>query len=322
MNPKIEFILLHKLTYKSAVMLLVAMAGCQQPAQKIAGDVSNVNVAATNDKPPETSQAVVLTSTDTKESSALLPATPHSENSRSLDNLSWTFGGKSQRGWRLYVLLISQLIETDANATSLAFAAKLATWQGSVSLPATGIMDTDTFMAMVKTWQEVRSTDRTYPTAQNLVTAPANEFFDSSRAAEMRQVERETYAAYKRLLRAATKESDLGIAVTPDGELASTEKRLRIVSAFRSREYQDRLRRQSPNSGRAGLAVNSPHFTGRALDLYIAGEPVETKDSNRAIQVNTPVYRWLVKNAAKFGFRPYFYEPWHWEYDARIDTQR
>ncbi len=74
------------------------------------------------------------------------------------------------------------------------------------------------------------------------------------------------------------------------------------------------LRRQSPNAGRAGLAVNSPHFTGRALDLYVGGQPVETRDDNRAVQVQTPVYQWLVRNAARFGFRPYFYEPWHWEY--------
>ena len=77
---------------------------------------------------------------------------------------------------------------------------------------------------------------------------------------------------------------------------------------------QEQLRRQSPNAGSAGLAVNSPHFTGRALDLYVGGDPVDTKDANRAIQVNTPVYKWLVRNAARFGFRPYFYEPWHWEY--------
>jgi LAS superfamily LD-carboxypeptidase LdcB len=74
------------------------------------------------------------------------------------------------------------------------------------------------------------------------------------------------------------------------------------------------LRRQSPQSGRAGLAVNSPHFSGRALDLYVGGEPVSTRDDNRALQTKTPVYRWLVKNAARFGFQPYFYEPWHWEY--------
>ncbi|HZH32789.1 MAG TPA: hypothetical protein VEY11_18625 [Pyrinomonadaceae bacterium] len=27
-------------------------------------------------------------------------------------------------------------------------------------------------------------------------------------------------------------------------------------------------------------------------------------------------YRWPVRNAERFGFRPYFYEPWHWEYCA------
>lgn len=74
------------------------------------------------------------------------------------------------------------------------------------------------------------------------------------------------------------------------------------------------LRERNPKSGRAGLAVNSPHFTGKALDLYVGGEPVSTDDRNRAVQTGTPVYRWLVKNAERFGFYPYFYEPWHWEY--------
>jgi uncharacterized protein YcbK (DUF882 family) len=127
------------------------------------------------------------------------------------------------------------------------------------------------------------------------VTAPATEFYDSSRAPELRRVERRTYFAYKRLLHAAIADRSLNLSATAQGELALSEKRLRIISAFRSREYQERLRRQSPNSGRGGLAVNSPHFTGRALDLYIAGEPVETKDSNRALQVNTPLYHWLVR---------------------------
>jgi LAS superfamily LD-carboxypeptidase LdcB len=25
-------------------------------------------------------------------------------------------------------------------------------------------------------------------------------------------------------------------------------------------------------------------------------------------------YRWLVANADRFGFLPYAYEPWHWEW--------
>src|SRR5205085_1404913 len=112
----------------------------------------------------------------------------------------------------------------------------------------------------------------------------------------------------------AAADPSLNLKHTAGGELAPEEKFLKIVSAFRPREYQEQLRRQSPNSGRAGLAVNSPHFTGRALDLYVGGEPVETKDANRAVQVQTNVYRWLVRNADKFGFRPYYYEPWHWEY--------
>src|SRR5260370_4213673 len=89
-------------------------------------------------------------------------------------------------------------------------------------------------------------------------------------------------------------------------QLALGEKYLKIISSFRSREYQEKLRRESPNAGSAGLAVNSPHFTGRALDLYVGGEPVDTKDANRAIQVQTSVYKWLVRNAERFGFQPYF----------------
>jgi LAS superfamily LD-carboxypeptidase LdcB len=116
------------------------------------------------------------------------------------------------------------------------------------------------------------------------------------------------------MLAAALKDPSLHLVQTSDGKLAGTEKYLKIISAFRSREYQEKLRRQSPNAGRAGLAVNSPHFTGRALDLYVGGDPVDTRDANRAFQIHTPVYQWLVRNAERFGFRPYFYEPWHWEY--------
>ena len=107
---------------------------------------------------------------------------------------------------------------------------------------------------------------------------------------------------------------ELKLKTNKNGEIADDEKFLRIISAFRSHEYQAKLRAASPQSGRAGLAVNSPHFTGRVLDIYVGGEPTITKDFNRAVQVETPAYQWLVRNAARFGFYPYFYEPWHWEY--------
>jgi len=242
-------------------------------------------------------------------------------NSSLSQSLGWSFGGKQQRGWALYVPLISEMIghdhdhaHTHEGASEAEFASSLAVWQRSAGLPASGVLDGDTLSRMVSTWQGSRLKEKGYPTADQLVTAPPSEFYDPSRPADLRQVEREAYAAYKRMLAAAAADKSLGLKLTPAGELAPEEKFLKIVSSFRSREHQARLRAASPNSGRAGLAVNSPHFTGRALDLYVGGEPVTTRDDNRAIQVQTPAYKWLVKNAGKFGFKPYYYEPWHWEY--------
>jgi len=229
------------------------------------------------------------------------------------NDLTWTFGGKQQRGWYLYDLLIGKTLDTQDGASTSDFAAAVAKWQKRRGVTADGILDQDAWMAMVSQWQGNRLKNRAYATPDQLQSAPPDDFYDSSRAAEHRQVERNTYAAYKQMVAAAI--DDLKLAHTSSDQLAPREKFFKIISAFRSREYQENLRRKSPNAGSAGLAVNnSPHFTGRALDLYVGGSPVDTKDANRAIQVNTPAYRWLVRNAERFGFRPYFYEPWHWEY--------
>jgi zinc D-Ala-D-Ala carboxypeptidase len=228
--------------------------------------------------------------------------------------LSWAFGGKQQRGWYLYTPLISRMLGTDGEAAGSDFASALSRWQAEAGLRASGVLDDETLYRMVSTWQGSRLKNKEYATPDRLLQAPASDFYDPTRADGLRQVDRETYAAYKRMIAAAAADPSSGLKATAAGELAPEEKFLKIVSSFRSREHQAHLRAQSPGSGRAGLAVNSPHFTGRALDLYVGGEPVETKDSNRAIQVQTPAYRWLVRNAERFGFRPYYYEPWHWEY--------
>lgn len=242
--------------------------------------------------------------------------TPAQRNAVLRNELGWVLGGKQQKGWYLYLPLINRLLNTDRDSTSDRFAEAVARWQKKSGRVTSGVLDEDTFYAMVSEWQGRRLKSREVPPPDQLITAPISDFYDPTRAEELRQVERQTYAAYKRMVAAAISERSLGLAHLRNakGELATGEKYLKIVSAFRSREYQEKLRRESPNAGRAGLAVNSPHFTGRALDLYVGGEPVETNDPNRAVQVKTPVYRWLVRNAERFGFRPYFYEPWHWEY--------
>jgi uncharacterized protein YcbK (DUF882 family) len=230
------------------------------------------------------------------------------------NELTWNFGGKPQRGWYLYTLLIAQTLNSQNDAATTDFAAALGVWQKQMGLSAEGVLDEDSWMAMVAQWQNNRIQDRTLAEPDQLLTAPSSDFFDPDRLVELRQVERNTYAAYKQMIAAAIADPTLKLPHTSSGELAADLKYFKIISAFRSREYQDRLRREAPNAGSAGLAVNSPHFTGRALDIYVGGDPVDTRDANRAVQVETPAYRWLVRNAERFGFRPYFYEPWHWEY--------
>jgi D-alanyl-D-alanine carboxypeptidase len=230
-------------------------------------------------------------------------------------SLEWTFGGKQQRGWSIYFPLIARTLDVDAAADSADFAQAVSRWQKSARLAPTGVLDRADWMQMIAGWQSRRLKGAAYPDASRLVSIPSSELYDPNRPADMRLVERETYAAYKRLLAAAISDRSLGLKTKSNGELADAEKFLKVVSAFRSKEHQERLRREQPEVGRAALATHSPHFTGRALDLYVGGyDPVSTKDDNRSLQTQTKAYKWLVRNAEHFGFRPYFFEPWHWEY--------
>ena len=265
------------------------------------------------EKNPRVKQTVLLTdSRSTAATGGFADAAGH--NAMLQNELTWVFGNKQQRGWYLYILLIQQTIDTQAEPGSGDFASAVAGWQKKVGLPANGVLDEETLRSLFFYWQSNRLKEKTYATPEQLLTAPVSDFYDPARLDELRQIERTTYEAYKKMLAAAIADPALKLAHNSNGELAASEKYFKIISCFRSREYQEKLRRESPHAGTAGLAINSPHFTGHALDLYVGGDPVDTKDSNRAIQVKTPAYQWLVRNAAKFGFRPYFYEPWHWEY--------
>ncbi len=236
------------------------------------------------------------------------------QNIQMRTDLLWTFGSKQQHGWFLYDSLISQTFKIGFDAASPSFAGAIADWQKQKNLSATGVLDENSWMALVAQWQGNRLKDKTPATPEQLLMAPATEWLFPEREPENRMVEKNTYAAYRQMVAAAIADPSLRLAHTSANDLAPTEKFFKLVSGYRSREYQEKLRRESPGAGTAGLAINSPHFTGRALDLYVGGDPVDTRDANRAIQVNTPAYKWLVRNAERFGFRPYFYEPWHWEY--------
>lgn len=269
------------------------------------------NVKAADSRP----RTAIVTKTVSASSKVFRAAA--AENIKLKNSLSWTFGSKTQTGWYLYEPLIQHTLKIEDNAETPEFALAVSGWQKQNGLSPTGILDEETLMAFVKYWQARRLNSSIYPSDDKMLTAPISFFYDPTRSVELLKVQSEAFEAYKRMIAAAAADKSLKLKISKTGEFASEEKFLKIVSAFRSREYQAKLRAQSPQSGSAGLATNSPHFTGQALDIYVGGEPVTTKDFNRAVQVQTPVYKWLVKNAERFGFYPYYYEPWHWEYVPR-----
>jgi len=315
-------------------MFIVLLAGAMLPcrAQTVTNPGTRQRIVNQSPSPSPTPQTRMPIITGTQPATTIAPVpsaivpvaiittgaaiSAAQQNSRLRFNLNWSFGGRQQRGWYLYTALINREIDAKRDADTTDFALALARWQQANALAATGILDADSWYQMIAVWQarRIKEQDRAEATFAQLLTAPIIDFYDPTRAPELLKVEKQTYAAYKRMVVAAGQDSSLKLQVASNGELSIAEKRLKIISSFRSKDYQAQLRRQSPNAGRAGLALNSPHFTGRALDLYVGGEPVDTRDSNRSIQVNTLVYKWLVKNAARFGFYPYYYEPWHWEY--------
>jgi D-alanyl-D-alanine carboxypeptidase len=106
-----------------------------------------------------------------------------------------------------------------------------------------------------------------------------------------------------------------------------------IVSAFRSVERQAEIVRAKLARGLSIdeiLSVSAPpgyseHHTGRAVDLTTEGvRPLELEFEH------TAAFRWLSRNAERFGFvlsyplqnrYGYLYEPWHWCFSQSEDSR-
>jgi hypothetical protein len=119
------------------------------------------------------------------------------------NEVTWTFGGKQQRGWYLYDLLIGKTLDTSHDPITNEFAATLAKWQKKRGLRSDGLLDEASLMKLVSHWQSDRLKTRNPATPDQLVLAPTTDFYDPGRATELRQVERNTYEAYKQMIAAA-----------------------------------------------------------------------------------------------------------------------
>ena len=95
---------------------------------------------------------------------------------------------------------------------------------------------------------------------------------------------------------------------------------LLAVSGYRSIKTQKKLWERalkkygSESAARKWVAKpgGSAHHSGRAIDFYLGG-----KNSSKNVNLlrTSDAYKWLEKNAIRFGFYLYPAEPWHWEYN-------
>ena len=235
-------------------------------------------------------------------------------NAISLYALEWTPFGATEVGWGTYLPLLQKELGTDCEPGTSDFAAALASFQARYALPATGAFDQATFEVLKGVLQErrpfvmarVRDECPDPPPIRELGYLEAPEEHADRLT---RLLRRDVLDAYRRMVAAARAEVP---EVRNDPEL------LQIFSGFRDPEADAARCAAEANCDGLRRAACSPHRTGAAVDLYVGhmeGMGVDSTDPvSRRFMAHAPTYRWLVANAARFGFVPYLYEPWHWEY--------
>jgi len=230
------------------------------------------------------------------------------DNGASVDTAQVSPFGKVETGWAVYAPLIGQEIGTACGPDTAGFAAALATWQNAHHLAASSQIDSPTLSAMANLWLlrrpfvvAMRKGCPPSPNEQTLARAgPADALGVKPVLARPAALD-----AYRRMV--AAERTDVG----------TRPPILTISSAYRG-PAEEAVRCADGSCGNPAKAHCSAHRTGLAFDLYLDASPgaqsVSTADTDRLRLSRTPAYRWLVRNAARFGFVPYPFEPWHWEW--------
>jgi hypothetical protein len=235
-------------------------------------------------------------------------------NGISLYTLEWSPFGSAEWGWETYTPLIQREIGSPCDPASPAFAEALAGFQARYGLMATGQFDQSTFQVFRGLWQERRpfvmarvrgECPEPPPISLLAYLSPQEEHAERM----TRLLRRDVLEAYRRMAAAARAEAP---AIAADPEL------MQIFSGFRDPEADAARCAAQGNCDGLRRAVCSPHRTGTAIDIHVGhveGMGVDSTDPlSRRHMAEGPAYRWLVVNASRFGFTPYVFEPWHWEW--------
>jgi hypothetical protein len=233
-------------------------------------------------------------------------------NAASLHTLAWAPFGRAEVGWETYAPRIGLEIGSACAPERPGFARALAAWQQAQGMRPDGRMSPAVFQRMKGRWQQARpfvmlsarGRCPAPPRDEALVLAQVAEGY-MGKPVRLRPA---TLAAYRRMAAAARE----------DPLVRADPRNLTIFSAFRDPDADAARCLAEHNCDGVRRATCSPHRTGLALDLFVGAAPGfgpdSSADANRLFQSRTPAYRWLVRNAGRFGFVNYPFEPWHWEW--------
>jgi D-alanyl-D-alanine carboxypeptidase len=239
-------------------------------------------------------------------------ASPAARNAYGLYNLPFNLFGRPEVGWAVYAPRAGQTLHSTARADGPAFAEALRDWQQAHGLPADGVMDEATLRAMKAEWQGARPflAARVAGVCPDPPAADALAFADprETHYGKPVQLRAGTLAAYRRMVAAAR--------ATGDPRLAAPH--FLIFSGYRDPAYDAQRCAIEGNCQGVVRAACSAHRTGLAMDLALDTAPGfrvdDSADVNRLAMERGYAYRWLLTNAARFGFVNYAFEPWHWEW--------
>ena len=235
------------------------------------------------------------------------------QNAASMTGAQWSVFGRAETGWEIYGPLVAHEIATACAPDQPGFAEALSVWQGQHGLPINGVMDPAALKALNTLWLRRRpfvaasghGVCPPAPPAFRLAFATPSEGY-LTKPIQMRTT---ALAAYRQMTAAARQDLP---------SMAGDKRLLTIFSGYRDPVDDAARCAKDGNCGTITKANCSAHRTGLAMDVFLGAAPgfvpESSADPNRLYQSRSDVYRWMVANAGRFGFVPYPFEPWHWEW--------
>lgn len=238
------------------------------------------------------------------------------QNAETLDTMAWAPFGVPETGWETYAPLTGREIGATCGFGTPAFAQALGAFQARYGLDPDGVFSPTTFDVLKGVWQERRLFIR-HRMRDECPDPPSPERLDAIR------LEEETFAREGRRARADALDAWRRMIAEARRQVASVRNDPQLLTVFSGwRDPAADAVRCEADGGCDGArrARCSAHRTGTALDLNVGwavGHAADgTSPENRLHQTRTEAYRWLVNNADRYGFVPYVFEPWHWEWQG------